>query len=86
VVSPPPPLSPSFGTASFVRSSGGLVLSGTGGVSNGIYNVLASTNVALPLNRWTPVATNQFNSSGNFIFTNAVQTNSPQRFFLLQIP
>ncbi len=86
VVSPPPPPAPGFGTASFVSSSGGLVLSGAGGVKNGTYHVLASTNVALPLKQWTPIATNQFNSSGNFIFTNAVQTNVPQRFFLLQIP
>jgi hypothetical protein len=84
VVSPPSP--PSFGAASFVRSNGNLILSGAGGATNGTYNVLTSTNVALPLNQWTSIATNQFDSSGNFIFTNPVQTNVPQRFFLLQIP
>jgi polygalacturonase len=83
-VSPPSP--PSFGNASFVSSNGNLVLSGSGGVVNGAYNVLTSTNLALPLNQWTPIATNQFDSSGNFIFTNAVQTNVPQTFFLLQLP
>jgi hypothetical protein len=84
VVSPPSP--PSFGTASFVSSNGTLILSGSGGVTNGAYLVLASTNIALPLNQWTPIATNQFDSSGNFIFTNAVQMIAPQTFFLLQIP
>ena len=84
VVSPPPP--PSFSTASFVGSNGNLIVSGTGGVTNGAYTVLASTNIALPLNQWTPIATNQFNSSGNFVFTNPVQTNVPQTFFLLEVP
>jgi hypothetical protein len=86
VVSPPSP--PGFSKASFVSSNGNLILSGTGGVTNGAYNVLASTNIALPLNQWTSIATNQFTSNGNFIFTitNAVPTNVPQRFFLLQVP
>jgi len=84
VVSPPPP--PSFGSASFVSSNGNLILSGSGGVTNGTYHVLTSTNIALPLNQWTTIATNQFNSSGNFIFTNSVPTNAPQRFFRLQLP
>ena len=84
VVSPPSP--PGFGSASLVSSNGSLILSGSGGVTNGAYQVLASTNIALPLNQWTPIATNQFDSSGNFIFTNAVPTNAPQRFFLLQEP
>ncbi|MGD0812394.1 MAG: glycosyl hydrolase family 28 protein [Verrucomicrobiota bacterium] len=86
VVSPPLPASPIFGAASFVSSSGNLILSGAGGTAGATYNVMTSTNVALPLNQWTPVATNQFDVGGNFIFTNLVQTNVPQRFFRLQIP
>jgi polygalacturonase len=84
VVSPPSP--PSFGTASYVSSSGNIIFSGTGGVSNGAYHVLTSTNISLPLNQWTSIATNQFNSNGNFIFTNSMQTNVRQRFFRLQLP
>jgi len=84
VVSPPPP--PSFSTSSFVSSNGSLIFSGTGGVINGAYYVLTATNIALPLNQWLPVATNHFDGSGNFIFTNAAQTNVPQTYFLLEIP
>jgi hypothetical protein len=82
------PSSPSFSSASYVSSSGTLIVSGAGGlaVANGIYNVLTSTNVALPLNQWTPIATNSFDGSGNFIFTNLVSTNVTQQYFLLQIP
>jgi hypothetical protein len=61
-------------------------MSGTGGVTNGTYYVLASTNVALPLNQWTPVVTNPFDASGNFTFTNTPAANAPQLFYRLQLP
>jgi hypothetical protein len=61
-------------------------LSGSGGTTNGTYYLLASTNIALPLNRWSRVATNHFDAKGNFIFTNAFGTNSPQSFYRLQMP
>jgi hypothetical protein len=61
-------------------------LSGTGGVTNGTYYVLTSSNLLLPLTNWTSIATDQFDSAGNFIFTNAAQTNAPQLFYLLQLP
>jgi polygalacturonase len=87
LVSPPPPPSPpSFGTLDFDSSSGNLILSGSGGATNGAFYVLSSTNIALPLNQWTLIATNQFDGSGNFIFTNVVQTNIPQTFFVLEVP
>jgi len=64
----------------------GLVMSGSGGPANGDYYVLVSTNVALPLNLWTRLVTNQFDSSGNFNFTNTPDLNAPQNFYLLQLP
>jgi hypothetical protein len=33
--------------------------------------MLASTNLSLPLNQWTPMATNLLTASGNFTITNA---------------
>jgi hypothetical protein len=74
---------------SFLPAAGGigngLVLSGTGGPTNGTYNVLTSSNLLVPVNQWTPVTTNQFNSQGQFIFTNPVSTNTSQ-FFILKEP
>jgi hypothetical protein len=67
-------------------SGGNLVLSGAGGITNGTYYVLTSTNIAAPLANWTRLVTNQFDVSGNFNFTNAMDTNSPQSFYLLQLP
>ncbi len=77
-----PPPAPSFSVSSGV--SGNIVFSGSGGVTNGPYQVLASTNVALPVSQWTPIATGQFNASGQFTLTNAAQTNLTQEYFLLQ--
>ena len=54
--------------------------------SNGTYYVLASSNLLVPLTNWTYIATDQFDSIGGFIFTNTAQTNSPQEFYLLQMP
>jgi len=65
---------------------GSFILSGGGGTNNGIYYVLATTNLALPLTNWTPVATDQFDSLGGFIFTNVPATNTPQLFYLLKQP
>lgn len=67
-------------------SGGNLVMSGTGGVTNGTYYVLTSTNMAAPLANWTRLVTNQFDGGGNFNFMNPLNTNSPQSFYLLQLP
>jgi rhamnogalacturonan endolyase len=68
-----------------VRFSGGnLILTGNG-ATNGSYCVLASSNLATPLVDWTRLLTNQFDGSGNFSFTDAVSTSSPQGFYLLRM-
>ena len=69
-----------------VYSGGNLILSGTGGTPGTNYYVLTSTNVVLPMVNWTPLATNQFDGSGNFAFTNAVSIGTPQLFYRVQVP
>jgi hypothetical protein len=44
-------------------------------------NVLTSSNLLVPLSLWTSIATNHFDGTGHFIFTNAAQ-----QFYLLQLP
>lgn len=66
-------------------TNGGFILTGVGGTNSGSYTVLTSTNLAIPLALWTPVATNQFGSQGEFIFTNIAPTDAPQLFYLLQM-
>jgi fibronectin-binding autotransporter adhesin len=70
--------------SSLLLSSGNLILSGTNGPAGGTYVELATTNVALPLASWTPVATNTFSGTGTFSVTNAI--SGKQRFFAIQTP
>ena len=67
-------------------ANGGFILSGVGGSSNATYYVLATTNLTLSLTNWTPIATNQFDALGDFIFTNSAQTNAQQQFYILKLP
>ncbi|MGD0260069.1 MAG: glycosyl hydrolase family 28 protein [Verrucomicrobiota bacterium] len=77
---------PTFGDIRVATGGGSLVISGSGGTPDGIYYVLTSTNVAVPANQWTCVATNQFDGASHFVFTNTPDTNFPQSFYLLQLP
>jgi fibronectin type 3 domain-containing protein len=65
-------------------AGGNFSLAGTGGFPTATYHVLATTNLALPAAQWTPVATNQFDSSGNFAITNTINPAWPQTFYRLQ--
>jgi formylglycine-generating enzyme len=68
-------------------SATSLVLSATNGQPGGTYNLLTTTNLALPQSHWTPVATNVLSAGGNFTITvtNAVTTGNPQHFYILQL-
>jgi hypothetical protein len=81
VIVPPP----SFGNIIAARD-GSFILSGTGGANNGVYYVLTSSNLLVPLTNWTYTATDHFDSTGGFIFTNAAQTNAPKLFYILRLP
>jgi hypothetical protein len=78
---------PRPGITNFSLVTTNVVFIGTNAVAGGTYYVLGSTDMALPLSQWLPVATNVLNASGGFTITvtNAVNGNSlsPQ-FFILQ--
>jgi len=68
-------------------SGGNLIFSGTGGVANGSYAVLTTTNLTTPLTNWTSLVTNSFDNTGAFSSTNAIATGTPQRFYRIkQLP
>jgi len=72
---------------SFGIDGSSFFLTGTnGGNTSTSYIVLTSPSVSLPLANWTPLATNAFDGSGNFAFTNTVNPNEPQRYYLLKTP
>jgi hypothetical protein len=82
VQSPPPPVINGITLLDGTKA----IISGTGGNTNFNVYVLASTNIGLPLNNWTRIATNQFLANGNFNFTNTIPPDAPQTFYLLQYP
>jgi polygalacturonase len=76
-------LPPQF--AATTPAIGSVVIAGNGGLPGSNYVVLASTNLTLPSSQWTRLATNPFDGSGNFTFTNST-TASPRTYFRLQLP
>jgi fibronectin-binding autotransporter adhesin len=72
--------------ATITLSGTNVVITGTNGTANSPYTVLTSTNVVLALSNWTSVATYQYGPSGEFSFTNAIEPQVPQRFYLLRSP
>ena len=79
----PPP-----GLGGLSLSGANLVLNGSNGLAGVTYHLLTSTDLALPLSHWTPVATNASSVNGNFIITltNAANPNLRQQFYILQSP
>lgn len=62
-----------------------LIFSGAGGFPTSTYYVLATTNLTLPTAGWIPVATDQFDFSGNFVITNTINPAWPQTFYRLKL-
>ena len=79
IAAPPQPV---IGSATV--SGGNLIFSGTGGTASGSYLVLTTTNLTTPQTNWAALATNSFDSSGNFSVTNAVSGSTPRRFYRLK--
>ncbi len=69
-----------------VIAGSNVVLNGSGGIPNGTYHALTSTNVALPLSNWTSLPATNFDGSGNFRFTNAITPGNPRQFFRISVP
>jgi autotransporter-associated beta strand protein len=78
-VTPPTPRITSLGV-----NGATLNLSATNGAASGPYVLLGTTNLALPLNQWTPVLTNHFDASGNLnLSTNVINPALRQEFYIL---
>jgi hypothetical protein len=60
--------------------AGNLILSGTNGLANDVYYVLTSTNLI----SWTPIATNTFNSIGDFSVTLPYLSSESGRFYKIE--
>jgi len=77
---------PHPGISSGVALGNNITFSGTNGIVNGQYYLLASTNVIAGLTNWSRIGTNYFDATGKFSFTVTVNPSQPQRFFTVQVP
>jgi len=68
------------------RTDGSVGMSGSGGSPGAPFKIVTSTDIAAPLASWTEVAAGTFDTSGNFSVTIPIDPNTPQRFFLIQLP
>jgi uncharacterized repeat protein (TIGR03803 family) len=77
---------PSLVITSINFEGSNLVIGATNGVAGGTYTALMSTNVALPLTEWLPVATNVLATNGSFTIavTNAAAPAPSQHFYILR--
>ena len=68
-----------------LRNGTNYTFTGTNGIPGRTCVVLMSTNPALPRTGWTPLATNTFDVTGKFLFTNSAGSGLRQ-FYRLQAP
>jgi hypothetical protein len=69
-----------------ISSGTNLNLAASGGGSNQTFVIYSSTNLALSANLWTPILTNQFDASGNFVTSNLLNPAQPRQYFRLLLP
>jgi alpha-galactosidase len=65
--------------------TGGIEMTGNGGLPNSTFYLLGSSNFFLPANQWTTLATNHFDANGRFTLTNAINPVESQVFYRLLI-
>lgn len=73
--------------SSFSFAGTNLLFNGINALAGGVYTLRTSTNLTLPLNEWTPIATNVLADGGNFVITatNGVTADTARYFFILQV-
>ncbi len=72
--------------SSMVVGGTNLTMSGSHGPILGTYVIVASSRIALARFRWTPVATNTFDASGNFTCTIPIDPELPHMFYSIKVP
>ncbi len=72
--------------SNFSLAGTNLVFSVANCITGGVFTVLASTNISLPLTNWTALAITNIAAGGSFTLTatNAVNPAAPGQFYLLQ--
>jgi autotransporter-associated beta strand protein len=79
-----PPASPVINPPSLSGST--FTFTGTGGLTNGTYTILTTTNLTASLTNWITVTNGVFDASGNFSNQIPVLPSGPLQFYLIRIP
>jgi hypothetical protein len=82
---PPPPPSGLLQVTNVGMTGHGFVMRGSGGTSNGVYDVLASEDMTIPIAEWNTIGTHNFNASGNFNVTNPVPEGTDNEYFVVRV-
>ena len=61
-----------------------IILHGTNGPTGGGYEILCTSNLALPLDQWSVVGSNNFTGAGDFDCTNPAPPEATQAFYRLR--
>src|SRR5262249_18520052 len=61
-----------------------LIFSGFNGSAGVPYSILASSNLMLPIANWTVITSNTLDASGDFLFTNPLNS-APEEFYILKL-
>ena len=77
---------PVFPLVNVTPAGNGSVQFGFTNLNGGNFTVLASTNVAAPLNTWSNLGAPTESPVGVFTFTDLAATNHPQRFYRVTMP
>jgi len=84
--SPPPPPATNVVTITQVSMDPAVfVIQGVGGTSNGTYDVLASTDLTIPVASWNSIGTFNFDANGDFICTNPIPDGTDFEFFAVHV-
>ena len=79
-----PPATFMFTTAS--ANGRTFVFGGSNNVPFAAGHLLTSTDLQIPPSQWQCTATNWCDANGNLMFTNDIDTNANQRFYILKLP
>jgi len=79
VTNPPTPV-----ITSALKSGTNLFFNASNGAANGVYRILFTTNLALPVAQWTAVYTNTFNAVGGLRVTNIISPTKPAGFYQIK--
>jgi hypothetical protein len=81
----PPPATNVVAITQVSMDPAGFVIQGVGGPSNGVFDVLASTDLTIPVDSWSSIGSFNFDADGNFSCTNPVPDGTDSEFFAVHV-